>query len=47
MVERNTPKFQAVTPGEYRVPPTRVEDMYRPERHAIGASPDRVRVLAR
>ncbi len=39
--------MRAVTPGEYRVPPTRVEDMYRPERHAIGASPDRVRVLAR
>lgn len=27
---------RAVTPGEYRVPPTFVEDMYRPYYHAIG-----------
>lgn len=28
--------MRAVTPGRYRVPPTQVEDMYRPEIRAVG-----------
>ncbi|WP_412674140.1 alpha-2-macroglobulin family protein [Aeromonas enteropelogenes] len=28
--------MRAVTPGHYRVPPTQVEDMYRPEIRAVG-----------
>lgn len=28
--------MRAVTPGHYRVPPTQVEDMYRPELRAVG-----------
>ena len=28
--------MRAVTPGRYRVPPTQVEDMYRPELRAVG-----------
>lgn len=30
---------RAVTPGDYRVPPPYVEDMYNPERFAIGENP--------
>jgi hypothetical protein len=29
---------RAVTPGDYRVPPPYVEDMYRPYHHAVGAT---------
>ena len=36
--------LRAVTPGEYRVPPPFVEDMYRPEIHGIGEAPKRMRV---
>ena len=28
--------MRAVTPGRYQVPPTQVEDMYRPEIRAVG-----------
>lgn len=28
--------MRAVTPGRYQVPPTQVEDMYRPELRALG-----------
>ena len=28
--------MRAVTPGRYQVPPTQVEDMYRPELRAVG-----------
>ena len=28
--------MRAVTPGRYLVPPTQVEDMYRPEIRAVG-----------
>ena len=39
--------LRAVSPGEYRVPPTTVEDMYRPEIRGIGtATPERVTVVA-
>jgi uncharacterized protein YfaS (alpha-2-macroglobulin family) len=33
---------RAVTPGEYTVPPTLVEDMYRPEIRAIGVKEDKL-----
>ncbi len=36
---------RAVTPGTYSVPPSYVEDMYRPERQAVGATPARVRIM--
>ena len=35
---------RAVTPGEYIVPPSQLEDMYKPERRAIGESIGTVRV---
>ena len=36
---------RAVTPGEYRVPAPFVEDMYRPEYRAIGATLPRMKVV--
>jgi hypothetical protein len=36
---------RAVTPGMYRLPPTQVEDMYRPDIRVIGESPASVTVL--
>jgi len=39
--------MRAVTPGEYRIPPPYVEDMYRAERRGLGDSPERVKVLPR
>lgn len=36
---------RAVTPGEYRVPPPYVEDMYRPYHHAIGATVETLHIL--
>jgi len=36
---------RAVTPGFYQVPPPFVEDMYRPEKHAIGETPKRLQVI--
>jgi uncharacterized protein YfaS (alpha-2-macroglobulin family) len=30
---------RAVSPGDYRVPPPQIEDMYRPQLRAIGSSP--------
>ncbi|WP_196140501.1 alpha-2-macroglobulin [Aliikangiella sp. G2MR2-5] len=39
--------MRAVTPGEYRVPPTQVEDMYRPHLRAVGESISPVKVLPR
>ncbi|PKM45136.1 MAG: hypothetical protein CVV05_07115 [Gammaproteobacteria bacterium HGW-Gammaproteobacteria-1] len=35
---------RAVTPGEYRVPPPYVEDMYRPYHHAVGATVETLRI---
>ena len=39
--------MRAVTSGEYQVPPTQVEDMYRPHLRAVGQSPGRVKVKPR
>ncbi|GAA5216220.1 alpha-2-macroglobulin [Corallincola platygyrae] len=39
--------MRAVTPGTYKVPPSYVEDMYRPSLRAIGATPDKISVLPR
>lgn len=39
--------MRAVTPGTYRVPPPTVEDMYRPERHAVGKTIDSIKVVPR
>ncbi len=36
---------RAVTPGVYRIPPSMVEDMYRPELRGYSASPGRVQVI--
>jgi uncharacterized protein YfaS (alpha-2-macroglobulin family) len=37
---------RAVSPGTYRVPPTLVEDMYRPEVRGIGKSePATIKVI--
>lgn len=38
---------RAVTPGEYQIPPTLVEDMYRPWLRAIGKDDGSVRILAK
>jgi len=35
---------RAVTPGTYKVPPSLVEDMYRPERRGVGRTLDQIRV---
>ena len=39
--------MRAVTPGEYRVPPPMVEDMYRAQRRAVGDTIDSVKVVPR
>ncbi len=36
--------MRAVTPGRYQVPPTQVEDMYRPEIRAVGEDIHEVRI---
>ncbi|MGL5337322.1 MAG: alpha-2-macroglobulin family protein [Aeromonas veronii] len=36
--------MRAVTPGRYQVPPTQVEDMYRPELRAVGEDIHEVRI---
>ncbi len=36
---------RAVTPGTYSVPPSYVEDMYRPERQAVGSTPQRLQIM--
>lgn len=36
--------MRAVTPGRYQVPPTQVEDMYRPELRALGEDIHEVRI---
>lgn len=36
---------RAVTPGNYRVPPPSVEDMYRPQYRAIGDTVDQLQVI--
>lgn len=36
---------RAVTPGTYSVPAPYVEDMYRPYNHAIGATPEQIRIV--
>ena len=36
--------MRAVTPGRYLVPPTQVEDMYRPEIRAVGEDIHEVRI---
>jgi uncharacterized protein YfaS (alpha-2-macroglobulin family) len=36
---------RAVTPGNYRVPPPFIEDMYRPYRHALGATSQTLHIL--
>ncbi|GLS25345.1 alpha-2-macroglobulin family protein [Marinibactrum halimedae] len=36
--------LRAVTPGDYQVPAPTVEDMYRPERRAVGETVDRISV---
>jgi uncharacterized protein YfaS (alpha-2-macroglobulin family) len=35
---------RAVTPGLYRVPPPFIEDMYRPYRHALGNTVERLHI---
>ena len=35
---------RAVTPGAYRIPAPFVEDMYRPYRHALGSTPEILRL---
>jgi alpha-2-macroglobulin len=35
---------RAVTPGDYRIPPPYIEDMYRPYRHALGTTPETLRI---
>jgi uncharacterized protein YfaS (alpha-2-macroglobulin family) len=35
---------RAVTPGLYRVPPPFIEDMYRPYRHALGATVEKLHI---
>jgi len=37
---------RVVTPGTFLVPPPLVEDMYRPHIRGVGASPDRMKVMA-
>ena len=39
--------MRAVTPGDYRVPPPYVEDMYRAQRRGVGVTTDSVKVLPR
>jgi uncharacterized protein YfaS (alpha-2-macroglobulin family) len=39
--------LRAVTPGEYQVPPSYAEDMYRPYIRAIGETPEPVTVVNR
>jgi len=36
---------RAVTPGSYQIPPSYVEDMYRPFRFGVGKTPGRLRVV--
>ncbi len=36
---------RAVTPGKYAVPPTLIEDMYLPEKRAIGKTPDNLEII--
>jgi len=36
---------RAVTPGRYQIPPSYVEDMYRPFRFGVGKTPGRLRVV--
>jgi uncharacterized protein YfaS (alpha-2-macroglobulin family) len=36
---------RAVTPGTYSVPPSYVEDMYRPERQSVGATPVQMQIM--
>ena len=38
--------MRAVTPGRYQVPPTQVEDMYRPELRAVGEDIHEVTILS-
>ena len=37
--------IRAVTPGIYKMPPSYVEDMYRPYRFAIGSTRDQIEIL--
>lgn len=38
---------RAVSPGDYRVPPPQIEDMYRPQLRAVGANPiERLQVIS-
>ncbi len=36
---------RAVTPGTYNVPPSYIEDMYRPARQALGSAPQQLTIL--
>ncbi|MDE1461896.1 alpha-2-macroglobulin family protein [Spartinivicinus poritis] len=37
---------RAVTPGKYAVPPSLIEDMYLPEKRAIGKTPDKLEIIS-
>ena len=37
--------MRAVTPGSYQVPPSLLEDMYRPARHGIGETQPMIEVV--